>query len=93
VRWGNFRPTDPPEPEQVKKEGFFYAGFRCRDLVRTNPALNGVPILFYSLLEDIDVAHLLKPGDTFLSKSFRGEELVEVVEKLLNQKKAAAAAA
>jgi hypothetical protein len=85
VRWNNFRDTDPPIPEKVQKEGFYFAGFRCRDLVKSFPELRDVPIMFYTALESIDVRPYLQESDHYLRKSPDARELAKTVLGLLKE--------
>jgi hypothetical protein len=45
----------PDWPDDVEKEGFYTAGFRCEKLLSGNEKLKDVPLIFYTVLERADL--------------------------------------
>jgi hypothetical protein len=65
--------------------GYYRAGLRCADLLAEDPALRGVPVVFYTILERSD---LERDGDqvtgdrTYVRKSADPEVLNRKVRQL-----------
>ena len=60
LRWTNPSPNMPEYPEEVKEEGFYTAGFRCQKILSSNSKLMHIPIIFYTVLDRVDLQDKLK---------------------------------
>jgi CheY-like chemotaxis protein len=91
LRWAFPSPRSSPPPPDVETGGYQRAGFRCAELVFQDPALQHIPVIYYTILEDGDLkpdadglsrtpAYVRKgKGDEYLARRIR--QLVEPVGK------------
>jgi DNA-binding NarL/FixJ family response regulator len=87
LRWHDPAPNSPDAPEEVKNEGSYRAGFRCKKLLIE--AGNHVPTILYSVLEEKDVQHELHhllEGDVYLQKGSDLDDLVQRIRDSLSNK-------
>jgi len=68
LRWTYPSEDMPVLPDEVEKEGFYTAGFRCEELLSGKEALKNVPLIFYTVLEKADLKKRYEfvPGSTNL---------------------------
>jgi CheY-like chemotaxis protein len=92
--WTRPGPNMPEWPEDVEKEGFYTAGFRCEKLLSSHKKLKGVPLIFYTVLERADLierqykfvdssrVYLQKSHRAYLRKESEAEPLVDLIRQL-----------
>jgi hypothetical protein len=79
LRWTYPSENMPDWPEDVEKEGFYTAGFRCEELLSSKDELKNIPLIFYTVLERADLKEryeflpgspslLTKTGRAYLQK-------------------------
>ena len=87
LRWTRPRePKLPSPPEDIRRQGPTRAGFRCRDLVVNDNRTKDTPIILYSVLDSLDVAHELNQRgttDVFVQKRSNPAELIGRVREFL----------
>lgn len=55
LRWTDPRPNMQPPPEEVVKDGFYRAGLRCERKLSEREKTRSIPVILYTVLEDIDL--------------------------------------
>lgn len=55
LRWTDPSPTMQPPPEEVLKDGFYRAGLRCERKLAEQESTRSIPVILYTVLEDIDL--------------------------------------
>ena len=55
LRWTDPRPDMQPQPDDVKREGFFRAGLRCQRLLALDERTKNIPVILYTVLTNNDV--------------------------------------
>ena len=89
IRWADTSPNIPPAPQEVKEEGFFTAGFRCQRTLTQNSKLKDIPIIFYSVLDKIDLEDKLKNMPKTVSHVSKEKDisyLVDHMKRILHNK-------
>ncbi len=88
LRWTDPAPDMPSPPEDVQRDGFYTAGVRCWERLRSNTRTQGVPVVFHTVLERGDLTPVaagggLPPHVGFSAKDADGAALVEEVRRVL----------
>lgn len=75
----------PEAPAQVRDEGFYRAGLRCRDLLQSRDETKKVPVILYSILErdDLKGDHADAQLPTYLPKKADLKPLLDKIAELL----------
>jgi CheY-like chemotaxis protein len=60
LRWTDPSPDQVPSPEDVREEGHYRAGFRCRKLLSERGQTKDVPVILYTVLDHADISHELQ---------------------------------
>lgn len=60
LRWTDPSPDQPPSPVDVREEGHYRAGFRCRKLLSERELTKDVPVILYTVLDHADISHELQ---------------------------------
>lgn len=60
LRWTDPSPEQPPSPADVREEGHYRAGFRCRKLLSEHRRTKDVPVILYTVLDHADISHELQ---------------------------------
>ena len=60
LRWTDPSPNIQPAPSEVLEEGFYLAGLRCQKLMADSIVLSKTPVIFYTVLDRIDLEEKLK---------------------------------
>jgi CheY-like chemotaxis protein len=55
LRWTFPSPRSAAPPPEVEAGGYQRAGFRCAELVFRDPGLRDVPVVYYTILEGLDL--------------------------------------
>ncbi len=72
LRWTDPGPDMKPPPEEVGREGFYRAGFRCVRFLKAREKTKDIPVIICSVLERSDLENDLNglpPGVKFMHKS------------------------
>ena len=82
LRWTNPSPTMPEMPENVKEEGFHWAGIRCENKLRKMGVGKTIPVIIYSVIEKNTYSKFVNPEKTkFLNKDFDMQNLRNLILK------------
>jgi CheY-like chemotaxis protein len=84
LRWADPSSDMPEPPEDVMLEGHNYAGFRCERLLAEREATKGIPVILYTVLEQIDLQPFisrLSPTTKHLRKQSDLTPLVEFIRR------------
>lgn len=83
LRWTDPSSSVADAPEDVKKEGVYKAGLRCKKLLAEKGARQ-IPVLLYTVLERSDLPVKAEGGspDCYLRKEGKIGELAEQVSRL-----------
>ena len=85
LRWTDPSPDQPPSPDDVREEGHYRAGFRCRKLLSEHVATKDVPVILYTVLDHADISHELQDismGEVqYLRKESSAGPLLRMVRK------------
>jgi len=92
LRWAISSPDMPPCPNDVKRDGYHRAGFRCIDSLAKRDATKKIPCVIYTVLERADLDSkfgTLPPGTRveYLRKEADHENLLELIGDILKNKK------
>jgi len=85
LRWEFPSPEPSPPPPDVARDGYYRAGMRCAELMRSDELLRRVPIVFYTILERTDLerdGHRLANNTKYLRKSSDLDVLTRTVGEL-----------
>jgi DNA-binding NarL/FixJ family response regulator len=84
MRWTEPSTDMPPRPENVKRDGFYKAGFRCRDLLAQYKETKNIPLILYTVLENEDL-YMGDPDSfgtaTYLRKDAELDSLVHTIRE------------
>lgn len=86
LRWTFPAPDALPPPADVATDGYYRAGLRCARLLADDPALAGVPVILYTILERSDLerdGESLPPNSTYVGKHTDRDVLGRKVRDLL----------
>jgi hypothetical protein len=86
LRWDSPRRDSPLPPLDVAEGGYYRAGLRCAHLMAQEPALRGVPVLLYTILERSDLerdGQSLGVNVTYLRKSSDLGVLIRKIRELV----------
>jgi CheY-like chemotaxis protein len=84
LRWADPRPGMPEPPEDVVREGHNFAGLRCERLLAERESTRGIPVILYTVLEQIDLESILKrlsPSTKHLRKQSDLMPLIEFIRR------------
>ncbi|MGB8508127.1 MAG: response regulator [Pyrinomonadaceae bacterium] len=84
LRWADPSPDETKAPEDVKLEGYFYAGVRCARLLAERESTKGVPVILYTVLEPVDVQQVkerLSPSTRYLRKQSDLTPLIDLIRE------------
>jgi CheY-like chemotaxis protein len=90
LRWADPSPTIAEPPPDVVDNGFYRAGLRCKDQVMANERTRDVPIILYTVLEELDLEKALEnrpSGVTHLRKDSSAEPLIRMIRKIVGSKR------
>lgn len=90
LRWADPSPTIAEPPPDVLENGFYRAGLRCKEHVMANARTKGVPIILYTVLEELDLEKALEnkqPGVTYLRKDSSPEPLIKMIRRIVRAKR------
>jgi hypothetical protein len=85
VKWANAAETMPVPPTDVKQQGYYRAGLRCRNRLLMHPATATLPVILYTVLERADVEIVgsgLPPGTVYVRKDVEFENLFAALRRL-----------
>lgn len=82
VPWSEPRPDIPEASEEVKRNGFFKAGFRCQKRLAENENLRNAPIIFWTILSDKDVLRALRTYPLNVSHVAKDLDLNPLMNKI-----------
>ena len=85
LRWANPSREMPPRHERAKREGFYTAGFRCRDLLALNEETRNIPVIIFTILEAEDFYRDSLSPNTFVLRKGDTDTLVREVRKLVRR--------
>jgi hypothetical protein len=83
VKWADPAENMPQPPYDVREDGYYRAGLRCRKRLQDNPATSRIPAVLFTVLEQSDIESLIGelPANTaFISKSDNFRELIETIK-------------
>jgi len=83
--WASPSPNISSPPPEVMEDEFFRAGLRCKDKVLANLRTKDVPIILYTVLEELDLEKALEnrqPGVFYLRKDSSPEPLIRLIKRL-----------
>lgn len=82
LRW-TLPSRDMPElPQDVRDEGLYRAGFRCRNLLAERARTRDIPVILYTVMEASDISDDLEdiaPGTVYLRKEADVQSLIELI--------------
>ncbi len=85
LRWTDPSPNMVQPHINVKKEGYYRAGFRCEYLIRQNRITKDIPVLLYTLLDEQDIEEDMlrvdKEKTKYVGKN-ADDELLSWIKKL-----------
>lgn len=81
LRWADPGPEIPQPPPEVKKNGRYRAGTRCRALLREDPRTREIPVILHTFLERSDVGNL-PDAVSFVTKVSDPAQLIEKIREL-----------
>lgn len=86
IRWEEPSPTQKPPAEDVLEEGYFRAGIRCLQKLRSDKATEHVPVVIHSNLDDKEIRdemdrRKLNGVSQIVAKSGSPRELMDALEK------------
>lgn len=82
--WCTPRVDIPPPPEDVLRDGFFRAGFRCQKLLEGNEKTKEIPIIFFTVLEKGDLRPQLRDQSKeviYLQKDDKIDPLITLIRE------------
>jgi CheY-like chemotaxis protein len=85
LRWAYPAPGAAEAPSDVVEGGYYRAGLRCAALMAEDPALQGVPVVYYTILERSDLerdGEQVAGNRTYVRKSADPEVLNRKVREL-----------
>lgn len=85
LRWADPSPAMQEPPREVKDEGFYRAGLRCQRKICEHEKAQYVPIILYTVLEELDLESALRdkpPNVAYLRKDSESEPLVEKIREV-----------
>lgn len=83
LRWADPGPEIPEAPVEVKANGRYRAGERCRALLRSRPETERIPVILHTVLERSDVTDL--PEDVVLvTKESDPSQLIDQIHHLIS---------
>jgi CheY-like chemotaxis protein len=88
LRWTVPAKEMPPEPDDVKKDQFYRAGFRCVKLLHELNA--NIPVILFSVIDREDLSDLLAllPGNVrYVRKQSDAENLFAAIVQLTRKRK------
>lgn len=88
LRWTFPTPNACPPPADIAADGYYRAGLRCARLLADDPALSGVPVVLYTILERSDLerdGQSLPPNSTYVGKHTDRDVLSRKVRDLLRR--------
>lgn len=87
LRWTDPAPDMKAPPSDIEKDGYYRAGLRIEKLLAQDPRTRSVPIILYTILEDIDLEVELKEERLhYLPKDSKLGPLVEKIRSLIENK-------
>src|SRR5437764_1140450 len=60
LRWADPSPTMQDPPNEVLENGFYRAGLRCKEKIMEHEKARGIPIILYTVLEELDLESALR---------------------------------
>lgn len=90
LRWTDPAPTMKKPPPEVKKNGFYRAGLRCQQRIAENDRLRDIPVILYTVLEELDLEGQLptKPSHViYLRKDSDPEPLIKEIRRIRQQRR------
>jgi DNA-binding NarL/FixJ family response regulator len=86
VKWAHAAEIMPPAPENVKRDGYYRAGIRCREKLRQD--LPEAKAILFTVLDEHDVDEVTNglPADTiYVRKDTSFEALLAAIKKLTSR--------
>jgi len=87
LRWTDPAPNMPDMPEDVERENFYTAGFRCQKILSENKKTMKIPIILYSVLDQADLEDKLKnlpKNVSFITKDIDVTQLFNEIRRVYN---------
>lgn len=84
LRWADPSPVMAEMPPAVKENGFYRAGVRCQKEIANDERLRDVPVILYTVLEDLDLEEVLRqkdPNVAYLRKDSLAEPLIRTIRQ------------
>lgn len=86
LRWADPTPDMQPPPPEIANQGFHRAGLRNERLLAQDPRTKSIPVILYTILEDLDLDGILEPQRLhYLSKDSRLDPLVQATRSLVGK--------
>ncbi len=88
LRWADPSPTMQEPPKEVKENGFYRAGLRCKEKILENEKARNIPIILYTVLEELDLEKALQdksPNVAYLRKDSDSEPLIKMIRQVTGQ--------
>ncbi|HYH86171.1 MAG TPA: hypothetical protein VEX60_12010 [Pyrinomonadaceae bacterium] len=85
LRWADPGPTMQEPPNEVRENGFYRAGLRCKEKILENEKARSIPIILYTVLEELDLEKALQnnpPSVTYLRKDSDSEPLIKMIREV-----------
>ncbi len=89
LRWTDPAPDYERPPNDVREQGYYRAGFRCVESALGSPLLALVPVVLYSVLDQVDIEDELKAMPThirFVNKDRGVDALVDEIRSILDSR-------
>ena len=84
LRWADPSSEMAEMPPSVKENGFYRAGVRCQKEIAKDERLRDVPVILYTVLEDLDLEEVLRqkyPNVAYLRKDSQAEPLIRTIRQ------------
>jgi hypothetical protein len=85
VKWADSSEKMPAPPEEVAREKYFRAGLRCRKLLLEHQRTASIPVILYTVLEQVDMDHVttnLPKNTWFAAKTADFRNLIPIIKQL-----------
>jgi DNA-binding NarL/FixJ family response regulator len=85
LRWTDPSPNMQEPPQEVKDNGFYRAGLRCKDKIMKHENTRDIPVILYTVLEELDLEGALQitpPNVRYLRKDSEADPLIELIREV-----------
>jgi hypothetical protein len=91
VKWADAAEIMPPPPREVKEQGYYRAGLRCRSRLLEDARTARIPVILFTVLERSDIERVigqLPENTSFVGKSGDFQELIATINELVTPRAA-----